>query len=319
MEKTDFVKNQLKDKLLEMLPKQGRSDNDQKHRTFLIDCIEEYGYIKPRPVVSEPITRFEKPVFKPVSAEIEEETYDPYQEYHDISNQPRYQQNAQQNLQQNNLKESERLKKLQQRGITQRETDLGNFSETIDTALNKIYQNYKNIDVQKIKTFALNLYNKVLDYYIDNAFGFKSNSHTIKKGYIALIVWYSLLQFNINIPQDKLVTYFENIQFAYLHEPDKYLHRIFTNLPKPVNNLCGMKQMLLDKFGQELIDKIYKILGHFGDGPNYVAGGIYYFKDLDKKMITLDFLKSRCDVSPNTISKASKEIEEFLKRRPGFL
>ena len=315
MEKTDLVKKQLKDKLLEMLPKQGRSDNDQKHRTFLIDCIQEYGYIKPRPIVSEPITQL--PVFQPVS--VEEESYDPYQEYHNISEQPTYQQNAQQNTQQTYLKEGERLKKLEQRGITQRETDLGNFSETVDTALNKIYQNYKNIDVQKVKTFALNLYNKVLDYYITNPYSFKSNSHTIKKGYIVLIVWYSLLQFNINIPQDKLVTYFQDIQFAYLHEPDKYLHRIFTNLPKPVNNLCGMKQLLLDKFGQELVDKIYKILEHFGDAPNYVAGAIYYFKQLDRTMITLEFLKGRCNVSANTISKASQTIEEFLKKRPGFL
>lgn len=308
MQKSEFVKNQLKEKLLEVLPKQHRNNNDSKQRKFLIDCIEEYGYIQQRKQENV-ISRFEKQIASKSTPIEQEYEYNPYEEYHDIAG-PSYQQIQTSSCPGNNCVDK-RLQELQNRGITPRETELGRFSEKIDIALNKMYQDY-DFDVEKVKRFAIDLYNKLLDYYIDNVFNLKTNAANLKRGYIALIVWYSLLQFNINVPQTKLANYFDKTLYSYLFEADKNLNKIFNDLPKPLNNLCGLKQMLLETFGQETINQILGIVKKFDDSPKYNAAAIYFVCNKKNKAFTLEFLEKNCGVSQTTISKAVQEIKQMV-------
>ena len=180
-----------------------------------------------------------------------------------------------------------------------------------------------DIDNQKIKEFALKLYQRVLGYYRDgNTFNLKSNSQSIKRGYVALVLWYSLINFKINISREKLVSYFDRTILSDLFEPEKYMKLIFQDeLPTPVFNLCGINNL-----PPELIGKIYKVIEQFDSSPKYTAAAVYFVCSVDiqrggiipKKIkgITLEFLETHCKITQSTISKAVKEIIAFYSLHP---
>ena len=320
--KSHIVKEQLTTKILEMLPKQGRQNSDSKHRKFLIQCIDDLGYIKKREIV--PGSIHEEVRYVPVGniAGASSSNYtSPSGGYSgDRTSTDTYGFNR-------TFIDSpdSRLTELQKRGISTEESEFNKVAETIETALQKINKKFPDIPFEKIKEHALKMYQQITEYYIDNVYSLKSNSQTIKKGYIALVLWYALIQFNVVLTREQLVGYFNSVLVSYLFEPDQYLHRIFTNLPKQKNNLCGMETTLKEIIGEQLLHKIYEVIEQMGE--KYTASAVYYICSVPvhkggvlsqkvSKEITLGFLEKWCKISQRTISNGVQEIIAYFKAHP---
>jgi len=318
MQKDPFVKKQLTQKLLEMLPKQNRGNSDSKHRKFLIQCIEDHGYISKK--------QFIEPDFEPESDFDPGTGYDPDPEPGpstwtggpgDYGYSRTFIDNP-----------GSRLAELQQRGITSEETEFRKVVEIIDTALHKIQHKHPDVPFQNVKNFANTEYQKLMRYYSSgNVHNFKSNSQSIKRGYIAMIVWYALVEFGLVIQKDELIKYFPKVTVAELFEPGKYLKVIFPSLPEPKKGLCGgMEADLKIRIGNELVAKVFKVLENFDNSPKYTAAAVYYICSIPihkggilpkkTKDITLDFLSSHCKITNSTISKGVQDIIEFYQRSP---
>jgi len=320
MKRSFILKKQLTDKIMEMLPKQGRQ-SDAKQRKFLIQCIEDSGYIIKKPIFFGPEPKSE--YYIESNSESEDEYYPQIQEDYELAGPSNYtpvQSNYQRTFLQN---DDSRLSELQKRGITSEESEFAKVSEIIDTALSKLQHHKVNLDTVKIKDYALKLYKEILDYYTSgNIHQFKSNSQSIKRGYIALVLWYSLIQFQINISHEKLISYFNKTLVHDLFESEKYIKIIIPNLPKIKQDLTFLK----DFVNTEIIDKIPKVIEHFDSSPKYTAAAVYYICSvpihkggiIPKKIktITLDLLSKHFKITPSTISSGVQNIISFYSLHP---
>ena len=330
MQNTEFIKQQLSQKLLEVLPKQRRT-TDSKQRKFLISCIEDLGYISqnlpgtgpgylPGP---EP-----EPEPEPEPDQEQEPGYFPgTDDYLFLEQRPGARANIY-GFERTFIldpNQDSRLVELQKRGISTEESELSKISEIIESALGKISKIVPDINVERIKEFALKMYQHVLEYYRNgNEYSLKSNSQSIKRGYIALVTWYSLINFKINISKEKLVAYFDKTILSELFEPEKYMKMIFgeDSLPQSIFNLCGINNL-----PPEFTGTIYKVIEQFGNpSPKYTAAAVYFVCSVSihkggvttKKIkgITLEFLERHCKVTQSTISKGVQDIISFYALHP---
>ena len=289
MQQDPFIKEQLRERLISVLPLQGRRQNEQKQRQFLIDCIESHGYIKKR-----------NKSLPETSNQIEV----PTQTYFQVTD-----------------SYSKNLAELQKRGITYTESELGKINEIMDTALNEIFKDYISINIDSIKSVAMNYYIGILEYYRTNPDSFKKNYGTLKKGYIALCVYYSL---DVPISKEQLAEYFK-YSVSDFFEANKNMSVIFgKRLLKKQIELCGMKKVLTDNFEIGVLESIQKVIGDLPvKNTKNIAAAIYYTVSIPiekggiypKKLklkngdyLTLEFISKFCKITPSTISSAVKEI-----------
>ena len=273
-----FLRTQLKQLLVDTLPKQYRNDNTAKQRKFLIDCIEQQGYIALK---------------KQVMSESESDQEIDPEDYLDSDDYSR-----------TFIHDDEKLTKLQQRGITSDESEFNKIKNIIDTTLNAISRDNESLNVDSVKKTAMSMYKKIMGYYKNPKYPeIKSNSKGIKRGYIALVIYYAL---NNVISKERLVEYFQDpILPSDLFNADKYLHLIIPNLPTTnpyLSNLCGFR----DKLDKNVVNQINEVIEGLPEkNTKNIAAAIYY---VCKGKITLKALGESCGVSSSTISKAVKEI-----------
>ena len=276
-----FLKKQLNELLIGVLPKQNRNDDSSKQRKFLIDCIEKQGYIKNKPSL-EPLQKFFEP-------ENFSRTYieDP----------------------------DSRLSELQRRGISSEESEFNKIKEIFETVLNRIGKDYEIVNIENVKRYALDMYKEIMKYYkrADRDLKIKSNSKGIKRGYMAMVIYYSLLNYSIYLSKEEVIEYFNGeVQQSDLYNSSKYLDIIFKNLPK-INpylfNLCGLKGQL----EKETIQQINIVIEKLPEkNTKNIAAAIYYIcslpiskgginktkiKTKKGKLITLDLLSESCKIS----------------------
>ena len=169
----------------------------------------------------------------------------------------------------------------------------------------------------------MNYYIDILSYYKENPDNLKSIHGSLKKGYIALCVYYALLYIKINITKESLVEYFR-YSLSDLFEANKNMKRILKLPPTKNIELCGMKNFLNENFETGVINQIQKIIGDLSlSNPKYIAAAVYYVTSVpiskggiySKKLktkngdyLTLEFISTFCKVVPSTISSAVKEI-----------
>jgi transcription initiation factor TFIIIB Brf1 subunit/transcription initiation factor TFIIB len=175
----------------------------------------------------------------------------------------------------------------------------------------------------------------------------KSNSKGLKRGYIAMVVYYSLVLNKNAVSKENIVKYFDNgVIPSELFEADKFIKLIFQNKKKYsfifetnvyIKDLCGMRQILTESLGQSVVSKIYKVLDQQGlepgkgrKSPKDIAAAIYFITSvtaskggvLPEKLkiknleVTIEYLASHCKVSAKTISETKKELVEFYKINP---
>ena len=200
--------------------------------------------------------------------------------------------------------EDKKFTKLQQRGITTEESEFNKIKDIVDTTLNSISKDYGSLNVDSVKKIAMGMYKKIIGYYKNPKYPeIKSNSKGIKRGYIALVIYYAL---NNTITKEQLLEYFQDpILPSDLFNADKYLHLIIPNLPTTnpyLSNLCGFR----DKLDKNVVNQINQVIeGLPEQNTKNIAAAIYY---VCKGKITLKALSESCNISASTISKAVKEI-----------
>ena len=209
---------------------------------------------------------------------------------------------------------TKRLMEVQKRGATPEETAFNKVAEMIDSALNRVSS---DLNFEMIKNTALNIYLNITKFYIYQETVLKKdrivngeNKGSVRKGYIVLSLYYALKNNLIDIPKDRLVTYFNDINLSDLPKADNNLKIIF----KGVRGYEFMFEnklnlMVLTREQQEKVNKVMNDLteaGLFNNLPVQIAAIINYLNLADLKLIS-----ERYGISGATIKKYEKIIEKI--------
>jgi hypothetical protein len=289
----EYTKIQIRTLFNNILPLHGRR-KDSKQRSFLIDCITQSGYIKEKESIPD---IFEEVEYSEVGAPEEI-----------LENKYRFSRTFFNPTQQFN-----RLAELQKYGIDPEESALNKVADTFDTALNIIKVN----DPEYIKNIAINMYFNILLYYNSgNPLNILSNKTSIKRGYIALSLFYALKFNKIIISKEYLISLFNDISLSDLPVADKNIHRIFEKSPgysfiyTISYDLCGIT--LDPSLTQQIHNLLDKLKTKTGISKKTIAAVVYHVCKINKKKLTLQQIATNCGLSASTISKAYTEITSFL-------
>ena len=235
--------------------------------------------------------------------------------------------------------------------VTSEDNDLRKVNEIIDFALNNIIktQDYKNI--QKL---ALNMYYNILKYYASNLLNLQSNQGNLKKGFIVLVIYYSLVYFKMNVGIEQIISLVPDARLSQVPKAREYIELIFEGndnysfiFDNPeqeyVKGLCGLEKLL----PAEVIFKINKVKNQliafniFSSPLSgiQIAACIYFVTSLgiskggitQKRLtvnlngvdsnITMRLLSTTCGPSfaEATLTKNVKIIADFYKKNRGLI
>ena len=307
----------IKERLLNFLKNHG---NERKQINFLKDCLINSGYMK----------RWNEVESDKDGEYNDEDEFKEYERLRLTPEQNRYQEFYDYNL---DLPEgdivsyasgiesasgSDKLQKLQQRGITHEEQLLGIVNDLYENTLSQM-----GIDNVIIKNQALNMYKQLLNYYRLNELKLKINKGSLKKGYFGMILYYTLINNGIIIKKNVLTTLL-GIELKDLPEAEKNIKLIFKDQSRLFStniyeiNLCNMKEILPKDIVENIYDVISSMKETFGDPLNQaqVAACIYYVckrnkTKINNKLVTYDMVSKNCDGNPT--SKTIKENVDLIK------
>jgi hypothetical protein len=327
MDREQIKRQLLKNTLIELLNRKFRTDLNKMK--FLRECVISQGYLPKNQSFDDSDSGSEVEY-----SELKNSDYYPNEsqpEYSDLVSLTRPFQRTFIQSPENNLL------KIQKRAITNRETEYNKVAEIIDSAVNVMSQYNRNIDPEKIKRDALDMYLRIMEFYASGnnvAQEIEANTKSIKKGYIALVVSYALLNNQIVMNDDILVRFFDNnVGVQDLVKPRRYLDKILfdrgsTRPQAPVSNQATCNQilrMLPDKAQRQ----VRRVVEWFG--PDYTTAAIYYICNVtiskggvspekikaSGSNVTQKLLEDNCKPpSSSVISKRSAEITSYYNLRP---
>jgi len=208
---------------------------------------------------------------------------------------------------------TKRLMEVQKRGATPEEIAFNKVAEMIDSALNRISS---DLNFEMIKNTALNIYLNITKFYIYQETVLKKdrivngeNKGSVRKGYIVLSLYYALKNNLIDIPKDRLVTYFNDIDLGDLPKADSNLKIIFNGIRGYEFMFENKIKINLTREQQEEVNKVMNDLteaGLFNNLPVQFAAIIKYLNFSDLKSIS-----ERYGISSATIKKYEKIILKF--------
>jgi len=213
-----------------------------------------------------------------------------------------------------------RMRQLQQWStVTAEEQRMYKEIELIDVILSSI-----QVDSESIRRMAINMMYNINEYYKSNVFNMKINKGSLRKGYIVLSVYYSLMASGKHYSLSTLSTPIQ-ASIADLPEARKNIKLIFSKSPEYSliinesgdNTLCGLAQTLPG----ELIQLVNKIKIHTGLGtkPAEIAAIVYYSSQLTKyKELNLKKISEKCKVSIPSINNVRNAIQLFYNKNPGL-
>ena len=334
----DLQKRFLKERLTKAVDNLGTNETLQKK--FLKDCLVDFGYldISPEDDYTEDDYGHIIPTYLPpsVSSSIpsipleNEETL--FASIQGLKG-PQFTRTF---LQSEENKPS-RLEKVQQRGIDTVEAELAKINELYTSVIEKINLN----EPDRVKQFALNMYNEILTYYVENIHHFPINKGSLKKGYIILCLYYSLVQFNYYITHQRLVNLF-GLKFSVADIPDaekylvtfnKYTNLFSSNIQE--RNMCNMRTVLNGETIRQIENVIKNVHGLFGNPLNSVqiAACIYLVTNKINgrikitneegipSFVTYELISKNCDGNPSRkpIEKAVSQMIDFFDKNPTLL
>jgi len=209
--------------------------NPEKQRKYLIDCIESNGYI---------LKKIEE-----IDSDSEEEFEDLYQHMMPSSSSGQssgyddqeFKQSIQEQGQSSvdpygfnrtfihvNSHAADKLAELQKRGITYEETQFIKVKDQMQEILAGAIPLSDQFD--KILQTALNIYLNIILYYSTNPFNFTDMKGSLKKGYVFLCIYYSLIYNNNFIEKETLMDHAGNIRLKDLPLADKNMKLIFNGV-----------------------------------------------------------------------------------------
>ena len=315
------IRNRLIERLSRAAAQHGRSSNIKRQRDFLLKCLLDFNYIKSVSNISDD----------------DEEEED---EYRHFFNAPSLPISSKKNFTQDDTygfnrtfigPGNDRLSEIQKRGIHSEESKFNKVSEQIDTTLNVLLQNNINLDIQSIKKTALNIYLNILRYYSENnPYNLKENKGSLKRGYIALALIYSIKYYNINI-SDKDIVYILGFNMSDLPNARKSIKNIFKNIKDYefifLDNKKKLCMLPLPPELQDLVNKIMNSIGIYTDefmiaSINYVCNKLYPSRvkiliNQELTFVTYDILSKYCGgISSPVIKKNTDFIINFINKNP---
>ena len=244
----------IKDILLKYLKKKFRSL--AKQRDFLIDCIQSSGYIE------------EKVFLSNEESENEEEYEDLYAHFMPGANVSKKKENTNNPEMKVSLKEQEqssvdpygfnrtfihadsrhgdKLAEIQKRGITYEETEFNKVKEQMEYLIEVSLHGNTDAPIDKILQTALNMYLNIMIYYAGtsipksergeqtefegNVYKLNEMKGSLKKGYIFMCVYYSLIHNGYYIDRATIMEQSEKIRFRDLPQAEKNIKLIFNGV-----------------------------------------------------------------------------------------
>jgi hypothetical protein len=221
--------------------------------------------------------------------------------------------------------------------VDPKETELKKIYEIFEASINAMGLG----DNESILRTAVNMYFNIMNYYDSNLLKLPSLRGDLKKGYIILCVYYSLLANKLNISIEHLVRFIPDARLSYIPKANEYILKIFENAsgysflntkeePVLISSLCGLVKLLpkntirdINKVKRDVFDSVLT--------PIQIAACIYYIttKIATKRLsivipetgvvskLTVDFLSSKCgSFSAGTLAKNVKIIEDFYTQHP---
>jgi len=270
-----------------------------KHRDYLIECIESNGYIKEiqEPLLTdaeEAMNEFE--LFKSEPLSSDEEAMDFLPESRPFASRTFITPSETQ----------KRLNILQQRGITSEEQDYTEIKEQINSALNQVKA--IGLDHDRVLNTAMNFYLEIKKVYTNTNLLKGEIKGSVRRGYVLLILYYSLLEYKVCISKEQLVSYFDNkIRLSDLAKADKNIQMIFGD--KLGKTCLPMNLNLSDATKVETLIKQMIKLGKFNDPATSVqnAAAVYYITKM--KYTSLEQLTG---ITADTIRKTVRIITNSL-------
>jgi len=208
--------------------------NPVKQRKFLIDCIGSSGYIQEyvQEYVEEPDNFEDLYQYMIPSENLQLENLQ-LQNNHQL--QQTFMEQQQSSIDPYGFNrtfihansQTSKLVELQKRGITYEETQFNKVKEEMERLVHMSLQ--KNIDAQqeKIIETALNIFMNIVIYYNTNPYGFAYMKGSLKRGYIFLSVYYSLIYNGYDTDLENLIQYSEKTRLKDIPQADKNIRRIF--------------------------------------------------------------------------------------------
>lgn len=204
--------------------------NPEHQRKFLIDCIQSSGYIQEgytpnedyseeeysdlyehiMPNTQENVSVSSYPDFQTSIMEVSQSSVDPYGFNRTFIHATDH--------------HSNKLAELQKRGITYEESQFNKVKEKMENILRN------KEDSDKILQTALNIYLNILVYYSSNPFNFTENKGSLKRGYIFLCVYYSLVYNNRPVDRERLMDDAGTIRLKDLPVAEKNIKMIFNGV-----------------------------------------------------------------------------------------
>jgi len=221
-----------------------------------------------------------------------------------------------------------KLAEIATRGISYDETQYSKVREKLDCVLSKLTQEYNDIDVDNVLKTSMNIYLNIMLYYKDNKLGFQMNKGSLKRGYIFLCLWYSLVYHRYQIERDSIVC-MSDIQYRDIPEAEKNIKRLFENNPKysfiySENGDClGLFDILLKSCnGKKMVELVKEYQSRFPKSKQYTYAIVYYLynqhfdsrvkitRDNSEQFVTYDFLNTFCgSFASQTIRKLITQIK----------
>jgi hypothetical protein len=173
--------------------------------------------------------------------------------------------------------------------ISPEESELKVISDQIDYAINALGLS----DQDKIRKTAINMYWNIMKYYSSgNILLLPINKGNLKKGYIAMVVWYSLEYYGKNVSRDRLIRVIPDSRLSFLPDAEKNILIIFKNAPgyeflfnpREYSNLCNFVGILPDnivnKINQVKTDMINANIFERVPSKIQIAACIYYVSSI---------------------------------------
>jgi hypothetical protein len=185
-----FTKQKLTELLLDAAKRKGRG-NVANERKFLLTCISDFNYILP----------------------IKQESPDEPDEYRHFYQTPVEELPEPVSIQKYQRTfitgGNDKLTKLQNR-TTAKEADIIKIGELISNALNKLSQTYINIDTENIKIES-----------IDKLYDIELGKGSLRKGFIAMVLFNVLVRHGITLDKQSLVSLFPGFRVSDLAGAEK--------------------------------------------------------------------------------------------------
>ena len=186
------------------------------------------------------------------------------------------------------------------------------FQKTVEV-IDSVIREMRPSDNETLFKNAVNNYYNIKEYYSLNEYRLKSNSGSVRRGYLVLCIFMAFKSLGIPKKINEIIPYIPNARLSDIPEAYKGFVKIFGIIQESTESFCGFP------FTPESLNEIngyYKILldNKVIRGNDSEKAGLiyYYYKNNNQKITYAEILKYCQNTSSASIGKYSKVISNFF-------